>query len=616
LSDATNGWYGDETYQIGEWVANATRCTLSRNGTTTKVSPRSMSVLVYLAERASTTVPHDELLKALWPRSSNSPNGLHKCISELREVLGDVRQDATYIETVPTRGYRLVAAVASLEATAEGVIVSFGTRTALVKPVDTRRLTHSATTFVEGIHREFMVQLGQISNASIRSQKMSSVQAKRPQLAAELSVDYVVDFDVHEIDGQMRASVALLPTSNELPSHHEQLDTSVSIAEKVTHALEDLALLMDVDQVKRMREWGTKNVHAYRHALEAELLRNNINVVSFRKAEVCLDGALAEDPSFGFAYELQTCTYYDLGMMAKGAASYERTRQSVRALLEKGRLARIDGKYIAQMEQTYRVLCLTNPVDAEMFWREELVRNANNPDALRRYADLLAGAGLADESERYLAIAISLAGEAERDWYEMDYLNLAWLRRDYEEHLRLSKKILDRFGDYTVTLQGLVETLAYRGRFTEAEFYLSRLNSSDRKGGWAYSAKLRLMAFRGEIPMGSDALKSALADPLANNLSRGITSFIVGDVENGVRYWRDIEPSTLELIWRFKALMENHFAAGVTEDIRYQALLDEMMIGRAWPLRLLNGVKELEPFTGIAATTHIATSINGVRNRA
>lgn len=62
--------------------------------------------------------------------------------------------------------------------------------------------------------------------------------------------------------------------------------------------------------------------------------------------------------------------------------------------------------------------------------------------------------------------------------------------------------------------------------------------------------------------------------------------------------------------------MENHFAEGVTEDVRYQALLDGMLIGRAWTTRLLTGVKELEQFTGIAATTHITPRMGGVRNLA
>jgi DNA-binding winged helix-turn-helix (wHTH) protein/tetratricopeptide (TPR) repeat protein len=604
-------------YRIGRWELDPLDRTLRRDGESKALSPRATDVLMHLAAHAGEVISGSALIQAYWPRAVTSLNAIQKIITELRHALHDGDGDHTYIETVPKRGYRLVTTVTRIEAGAkrseELTIFSGGEMSALLMPTDPSRLTRSSAIFVERVRREMVARLNQLPNTSQRTQHVGLERAGKSNLADELGVDYVVDFDAQEIDGQTRVIVTISPTSNELPSHQAHLDSPVVLTEVMAQLVDDLAILLDDVDVGRMREWRTRKVRAYRHALEAEQLRTNVNVASFKRAEVCLHQALVEDPAFGYAYELLTSTYYDLGMMAKDAASYEHARQGIKTILARGRLARIDPKYVSFMEQQYRVACLTNPIDAEAFWREELTRNPNNPEALRRYADLLAGAGLVDESERYLRRAIPL-DEANRDWYEMDYANLAGVRDDGEAHVRVMKKIIDRFGDYTVTLLGLVERLARMGRFIEAESYLTRLEASDKEGGWAYSAKLRLMAFRGEIPEGSDALKSALAHPLASNITRGHICFVVGDVENGVAYWRDIEPFTLELIWRFKSLMENSYDQSVIENATYQKLLNELRVGRAWPILLLNGVKELEPITGIAATTQIPSKRSRLRS--
>lgn len=103
-------------FRVGDWEAHPRSCRLVRNGAESKVSPRSMEVLVYLAERAGVAVTHDELLDAFWRGMISTPNAIQKCVVELRHALGHGGGEPTYIETVPKRGYRLVASVARLDA--------------------------------------------------------------------------------------------------------------------------------------------------------------------------------------------------------------------------------------------------------------------------------------------------------------------------------------------------------------------------------------------------------------------------------------------------------------------------------------------------------------------
>src|SRR5262249_21218426 len=56
-------------------------------------------------------VTREEVRAAVWPTTAVSESVLRGTIRELREALGDDATDARFIETVPHRGYRFVAAV-------------------------------------------------------------------------------------------------------------------------------------------------------------------------------------------------------------------------------------------------------------------------------------------------------------------------------------------------------------------------------------------------------------------------------------------------------------------------------------------------------------------------
>src|SRR5690242_16296266 len=76
----------------------------------TRVQPKVMDVLVFLAERAGDLVERETLLDRVWGRAT-SEEVLTRCISELRSALGDERDKPRYIQTVPKRGYRLLETV-------------------------------------------------------------------------------------------------------------------------------------------------------------------------------------------------------------------------------------------------------------------------------------------------------------------------------------------------------------------------------------------------------------------------------------------------------------------------------------------------------------------------
>lgn len=85
------------------------RAAVLRDGLELELRSKSFAVLNYLAEHAGQLVSKDDLLNAVWPDTTVTPDSLVQCITEIRQALGDA--DHRIIKTVRGKGYRFVAEV-------------------------------------------------------------------------------------------------------------------------------------------------------------------------------------------------------------------------------------------------------------------------------------------------------------------------------------------------------------------------------------------------------------------------------------------------------------------------------------------------------------------------
>ena len=100
-------------FRIGEWLVTPSLNQISRNGTSARVEPKAMRVLVYLAEHPG-VVSKDQLISAVWPDVFVSDDVLPGCISALRKTLCDDARRPKVIETIHKGGYRLLVPVETL----------------------------------------------------------------------------------------------------------------------------------------------------------------------------------------------------------------------------------------------------------------------------------------------------------------------------------------------------------------------------------------------------------------------------------------------------------------------------------------------------------------------
>jgi DNA-binding winged helix-turn-helix (wHTH) protein len=71
-----------------------------------RLTPKALSVLCVLIERAGEVTSKEELFRQAWTDATVSDSALTSIIQELRRALGDDAHDPQFIETLHRRGYR------------------------------------------------------------------------------------------------------------------------------------------------------------------------------------------------------------------------------------------------------------------------------------------------------------------------------------------------------------------------------------------------------------------------------------------------------------------------------------------------------------------------------
>lgn len=105
-------------FAIGEWTVDPTTNTICRVGSESTLPPRLIDMLIFFSQHPKEVISREELVNSLWNRTAVTDQAVTQTIFELRKALRDGRktgQVPEYIQTVPKRGYRLLAPVQQFE---------------------------------------------------------------------------------------------------------------------------------------------------------------------------------------------------------------------------------------------------------------------------------------------------------------------------------------------------------------------------------------------------------------------------------------------------------------------------------------------------------------------
>jgi DNA-binding winged helix-turn-helix (wHTH) protein/TolB-like protein/Tfp pilus assembly protein PilF len=98
-------------YEFGPFRLDPAECLLVHDGQPVPLKPKVLETLIVLVENRGHMLEKEELMKRLWPDSFVEDANLTVNISQLRKALAQNLNEDQYIETIPKRGYRFVAAV-------------------------------------------------------------------------------------------------------------------------------------------------------------------------------------------------------------------------------------------------------------------------------------------------------------------------------------------------------------------------------------------------------------------------------------------------------------------------------------------------------------------------
>jgi len=102
-------------YRFGTFRLDSRTGEICTNGTKTQLRKQPFQLLLALLEKPGELVMREDLVRRLWPVDTfvDFDRGLNKAVLSLREALGDSAENPQFIETLPRKGYRFIASVAS-----------------------------------------------------------------------------------------------------------------------------------------------------------------------------------------------------------------------------------------------------------------------------------------------------------------------------------------------------------------------------------------------------------------------------------------------------------------------------------------------------------------------
>lgn len=118
--------------EFGSFRVDPEQRLLLRDNEPIELSPKAFDLLLALIERSGQVVLKDDLMKQLWPDTFVEESNLGQHVFQLRKALGDRAQGASYIVTVPGRGYRFAQVVRTLRGEGEDILVASHSRSRVV----------------------------------------------------------------------------------------------------------------------------------------------------------------------------------------------------------------------------------------------------------------------------------------------------------------------------------------------------------------------------------------------------------------------------------------------------------------------------------------------------
>src|SRR4249920_3156370 len=102
-----------DVLRFGDFELDLAAYDLRRRGRPVKLGRQPMDLLILLVERRGHLVSRSDIVERLWGKDVfvDVETGVNTAISKIRQALRDAPEAPAFVETVPGKGYRFIAAV-------------------------------------------------------------------------------------------------------------------------------------------------------------------------------------------------------------------------------------------------------------------------------------------------------------------------------------------------------------------------------------------------------------------------------------------------------------------------------------------------------------------------
>jgi len=356
-----------ERFRVADWTVDPAANRLNRGGETVKLEPKVIDLLVFLAEHPGKVVTRDELHAAVWAGTVVGYDTLTGAIQKLRRAFREDSKQPRVIETIPKKGYRLVAPVTLLaepseelsvegvsaapapsrnwlsrKAPAASVVIALilagalfwispwqandkrialetSPRSVAVLPFDYLSDDSAQEYLADGITDDLITGLAKNPDLLVIARDSTFVYKDQPQdvrqVAEALNARFIVDGSVRRIADSVRINAQLIDASSGSHLWAEryagQTKDILALQDKITRKIVAvLSVKVGTGQRQDLGLPHTDNPQAYdSFLLGRQSFYLYLNKDENQKARAFFQRAIEHDPQFAMAYAMLAWTH-------------------------------------------------------------------------------------------------------------------------------------------------------------------------------------------------------------------------------------------------------------------------------------------------------------------
>lgn len=517
-------------FRVNDWVISPKSGIAEREDEQVHLEPKACELLCYLVKHRGEVISREELLQAVWPSVIVGDEAITNAIAKLRRSLHDDPKNPQLIETIPKRGYRLVATVSDLPASNDSkemrslrpyvlaallVALLIGvffiiTRTPdpvavpagqaplplpdkpsiAVLPFINLSNDSSQEYFVDGLTEDLITDLSQVSGLFVIARNSSFAykgkQVTPGQLSNELGVQYLIEGSVRKIESRLRFNIQLIDTQTGghlwAKRYDTEIDNIFDIQDEITSSIVN-ALSVKVTEIEKAYSdfKETYNRQSYDAFLKgwAEYQQNTPE--SFARAIEHLQKAVDEDPAYGRALAALAAVYWE----AYQKLWYRRLGISPRSLAWQLSRDYLSRSMVAPTPLAHKVassMLLTNRRfdEALMEAKRAIAIDANDPTGFSAMADILISMGEPGKAEPLVRKAMRLDP---KDKYAYTFIlgKAQLVKGQLQEAITSLESVTQRQPDNRLAWMVLISAYGLNGQTEQAGDALKILNELQRR---------------------------------------------------------------------------------------------------------------------------------------